>query len=240
MTRWLLIALAALGAAAAPAAAETPLKAVVELFTSQGCSSCPPADARLAELARRPDVVALTLPVDYWDYLGWKDTLARPEFSARQRAYSHGRGDRAVFTPQMVVNGALACIGSDGGAVDRTLDQAAGEGSALPVQVRARLEGGSVRIEIEGSEATPSGVWLLPVLRSRDVAIGRGENRGRAVTYVNVVRGVLRVGEWSGGSMKLDAALPPGEEADAYVVLVQAMRGTKPARILGAAKVGAF
>src|ERR687884_289212 len=88
-------------------------QAVVELFTSQGCSSCPPADAMLGELARRPDVIALSLPVDYWDYLGWKDTLAQPAFSARQRAYAGARGDRQVYTPQVIVNGATPCVGSD-------------------------------------------------------------------------------------------------------------------------------
>jgi len=123
MIRVLLIVLAALPLMR-PALAGPPPKAVVELFTSQGCSSCPPADARLAELARRPDVIALTLPVDYWDYLGWKDTLAQPEFSVRQRAYSHGRGDRAVFTPQMVVNGMAACVGSDKAAIERAMERA--------------------------------------------------------------------------------------------------------------------
>src|SRR5918993_3798564 len=88
-------------------------RAVVELFTSQGCSSCPPADAYLVELARRPDIVALTLPIDYWDYLGWKDTLAHSAFSARQRAYAGARGDRQVYTPQAVVNGRELFVGSN-------------------------------------------------------------------------------------------------------------------------------
>jgi hypothetical protein len=239
MIRVLVVVLAALGLMGPALAGPSP-KAVVELFTSQGCSSCPPADARLAELARRPDVIALTLPVDYWDYLGWKDTLAKPEFTARQRAYAHRRGDRAVFTPQMVVNGAVSCVGSDEAAIGRAMERATADGPVLPVSVRAAREGESVRIEIEGAGETPSGVWLLPILRSREVTIGRGENRGRSATYVNVVRAVLRVGEWSGGPMSLTAPLPPGEEADGYVVLVQAMRGTKPAQILGAAKVGDF
>src|SRR5919107_210452 len=102
----------ALAALMQPALADPP-RAVVELFTSQGCSSCPPADAVLADLARRPDIVALSLPVDYWDYLGWKDTLAHPLFTARQKAYAHGRGDRQVYTPQAIVNGTKPCIGSD-------------------------------------------------------------------------------------------------------------------------------
>src|SRR3954471_19915044 len=112
--------LAAAGSALPGAAGENP-KAVVELFTSQGCSSCPPADRVLAELAREADVIAPTMPVDYWDYLGWKDTLASPAFSARQRAYSNARGDRQVFTPQMIVNGKISCVGSDRAQIGRSM-----------------------------------------------------------------------------------------------------------------------
>src|SRR5918998_4558273 len=119
-TLWLAALAAALLSALARRAAAGP-QAVVELFTSQGCSSCPPADAMLVELAARPDVVALTLPVDYWDYLGWKDTLAQPGFTARQRAYAHLRGDRQVYTPQVVVNGTRPSVGSDKAAVERTV-----------------------------------------------------------------------------------------------------------------------
>jgi hypothetical protein len=235
MTRLITLVLALVGLAA-PAWAGEPPKAVVELFTSQGCSSCPPADARLAELARRPDVIALTLPVDYWDYLGWKDTLARPDFSARQRGYAHTRGDRAVFTPQMVVNGYMACIGSDEAAIQATMERAA-ERPGLPVRVEARREGETLHVAVDGATEAPAAVWVLPVVRARDVAIAKGENRGRAVTYVNVVRGFMRVADWSGGAARFEAPLPPGE-ADAYVVLVQAARGVKPAAILGAARVG--
>ena len=96
-----------------------PPRAVVELFTSQGCSSCPPADALLADLARQPDIVALSFPVDYWDYLGWKDTLAHSAFTARQKAYAHSRSDRQVYTPQMIVNGKKPCIGSDRAQIEK-------------------------------------------------------------------------------------------------------------------------
>lgn len=238
MTRVLVLAFACL-ALAAPARAGEPTRAVVELFTSQGCSSCPPADARLAELSRRPDVIALTLPVDYWDYLGWRDTLAKPDFSARQRGYAHIRGDRAVFTPQMVVNGIKACVGSDLAAIEHAIANATGDRPALPVAVRASATDGTMRVEVEGGAAGPAGIWLLPVVRSREVTIAKGENRGRAVTYVNVVRGVIRIGEWSGGTVRVEAPLPPGE-ADGFVVLVQATRGVKPAEIMGAARVGDF
>src|ERR1700755_2029671 len=96
-------------------------RAVVELFTSQGCSACPPADKIIGELARDPNVIALSMPINYWDYLGWKDTLADSRFSARQKAYSHMRGDRDVYTPQVVVNGSAQVIGSDRAAIDSAI-----------------------------------------------------------------------------------------------------------------------
>src|SRR5215471_13889800 len=97
-------------------------RTVVELFTSQGCSSCPRADAVLGRLAERDDVVALSLSIDYWDYLGWKDTLASPKFTERQRAYAHTRGDGAIYTPQAVVNGLVHVNGADEGLIDRTME----------------------------------------------------------------------------------------------------------------------
>src|SRR5215470_4237706 len=106
-----LLVCAVVGATTAADAGET--RAVIELFTSQGCSSCPPADQLLGQFANDPTVVALSLPIDYWDYLGWKDTLAKPAHSARQRAYASARGDRAVYTPQVVVNGSVHVQGSD-------------------------------------------------------------------------------------------------------------------------------
>src|SRR6516162_6906258 len=98
-------------------------RAVVELFTSQGCSSCPPADKLLGELAKDPDVIAMSMPIDYWDYLGWKDTLADARFSARQRAYSKVRGDRDVYTPQVIVNGSTQVIGSDRTSIENAINE---------------------------------------------------------------------------------------------------------------------
>ncbi|QFU17992.1 DUF1223 domain-containing protein [Microvirga thermotolerans] len=244
---------------AQPALAEPP-RAVVELFTSQGCSSCPPADALLAGLARRPDIVALSFPVDYWDYLGWKDTLAQPLFTARQKAYAEARSDRQVYTPQIVVNGLKPCVGSDWSKVETSI-QSAGEGRAtLPVEVSLQEEGGTVTIAVEEAASPAQAVsqaasqaasrpasarrlrgeiWVLPVLRERTVAIGRGENRGKTVTYANVVRGMTRVGEWQGGSARFQVPLASARgDADGYVVLVQSGDGAKPGPILGAAKGG--
>src|SRR5438128_756741 len=128
----------ALGVCAAMAAAspaEADPRAVVELFTSQGCSSCPAADKLLGELARDPDVIALSLPIDYWDYLGWKDTLADSRFTARQKAYSHARGDRDVYTPQLIVNGAAQVIGSDRAKIDGAIDTTKNADGVMSVPV---------------------------------------------------------------------------------------------------------
>jgi hypothetical protein len=236
--------LVALGLAivASPVAAD-PTRAVVELFTSQGCMSCPPADALLSELARRPDIVALSLPVDYWDYLGWKDTLAQPGFSRRQRAYAHLRGDGQVYTPQVIVNGTALCLGSDRAGIERSIGRA--DRPPLPVAVTAAERDGKVIIEIDGqpdgSGMRPADLWVLPVLRARIVAIGRGENRGRTITYSNVVTGFVRVGEWRGGAGRFEIPLAEARgEADGYVVLLQAAQGSKPGPILGAAKGPGF
>ncbi|HEX8168458.1 MAG TPA: DUF1223 domain-containing protein [Beijerinckiaceae bacterium] len=225
-------------AAAVAFAGESP-RAVVELFTSQGCSSCPPADQVLADLAREPDVIALSLPVDYWDYLGWKDTLASPAFSARQRAYSNARGDRQVFTPQMIVNGKVSCVGSDRAQIGRSMARASGGRERLPVRIDLAEVGPTLLIEVgRGDPPTSGEVWVLPVAKAREVAIGRGENRGRSVTYANVVRGMTRAGFWSGAPARLEVPLKKARDSDAdsYVVLLQAGDPDKPGPILGAAK----
>lgn len=217
-----------------PLAAQSP-KAVVELFTSQGCSSCPPADAILSDLAHRPDVIALTLPVDYWDYLGWKDTFAQRAFSWRQRAYAHLRGDFQIYTPQIVVNGAKPCLGSDKAQVERWI--ADGEGKALPAEVDLSEKDGQVMIAVDGAVGHSADLWVLPVLKSRTVEIGRGENHGRKVVYTNVVRGFTRVGQWRGGPAHFQVPVSVARgEADGYVVLLQTHQGAKPGPILGAAK----
>ena len=234
-----LAALAASLAAAAPVPAGEPPKAVVELFTSQGCSSCPPADRVLSELAREPDVIALSLPVDYWDYLGWKDTLASPAFSARQRAYSGVRGDRQVFTPQMIVNGKVSCVGSDRAQIGRSMARAAGGRERLPVRIDLAESGPTLTIDVGRADGPASGeVWVLPIAKAREVAIGRGENKGRSVTYANVVRGMTRAGFWSGAPTRLEVPLKKARAGDAesYVVLLQEGDPDSPGPILGAAK----
>lgn len=235
-------ALAVFGLAliAQPAWADPP-RAVIELFTSQGCSSCPPADAVLSELSRRPDTIALSFPVDYWDYLGWKDTLAQAAFTARQKTYAQARDDRQIYTPQVVVNGVKSCVGSDRAQIEQLIQTSTGGLSALPIGITAHEHDGILTILVSENtgSVTPqkAGIWFLPVLRSQAVAIGRGENRGRTITYVNVVRGLNRLGDWKGGTARFDLPLNQAlEGADGYVVLVQAMENAGPGMILGAAK----
>ncbi len=231
----LLLAAGLLGSAGARA---EPPRAVVELFTSQGCSSCPPADGVLVDLAARPDVVALTLPVDYWDYLGWKDTLAQPGFTARQRAYAHLRGDRQVYTPQIIVNGTRSTIGSDRAEIDRAIAGEPARAALLPVTVSTSERDGIVTVEVTGAaehQATP--VWVLPVRKTQTIEISRGENKGRKVTYANVVRAIVRIGEWRGGTERYEVPLVTAQgDGDGYVVLLQSTVKTKPGVILGAAK----
>ncbi len=234
-------ALAALWLAAPAARAEEAVRGlatpcVVELFTSQGCSSCPKADALLQRLAMQDGVIALTMPIDYWDYLGWKDTLAQHAFTKRQKGYAAARGDSHVYTPQVVVSGAAQAIGSDGADIVRASGAARAAG-AMTVPVRIAEKGETVEIGAAPPGAAREGqVVALRVARARTVEIGRGENRGRSVTYANVVRGVAKLGHWSGAARVFD--IPPGlsrMEGDALVVLLQAGEAERPGVVLGAA-----
>jgi hypothetical protein len=216
-------------------------RALLELFTSQGCSSCPAADKLLGDLASDPTLIALSDPIDYWDYLGWKDTLASPAHSARQRAYAHMRGDRQVYTPQIVINGAMHALGSDQAAVDRAIaqtDQKSGVMS-LPVLLSMGGTGLSVKVDSAENEHTAGEVWLCPLAKAVAVAIGRGENRGRTVTYHNVVRNWLKLGDWTGVASTWNVALSQikADGVDAAAVMVQEGTHDKPGIILGAAYI---
>lgn len=221
-----------------PAHAEP--KAVVELFTSQGCSSCPPADKILGDLAKDPSVIALSMPIDYWDYLGWKDTLADARFTARQKAYSHMRGDRDVYTPQVIVNGAAHVIGSDRARIEGAIKSTGKTEKVMSVPVTMSLSGKQLTVSVEaGKESTPAHgeVWLCAVSKTVTIAIGRGENRGREVAYHNVVRNLLKVGDFNGSpgtwTVPLDSVMR--DDVDAAAVLVQDGGSDRPGKMLGAA-----
>jgi hypothetical protein len=214
-------------------------RALLELFTSQGCSSCPAADKLLGELANDSSLVALSVPIDYWDYLGWKDTLANPAHSARQRAYSRVRGDRQVYTPQIVVNGAMHVLGSDRAAVDRMIAQTDQKPSvmSLPVLLTVTASNLSVTVKAKNGDQSGGEVWLCPLAKAVSVAIGRGENHGRTITYHNVVRRWVKLGDWSGTDSTWNVPMSDikTDDIDAAAVMVQEGTHDKPGVILGAA-----
>jgi len=215
-------------------------RAVVELFTSQGCSSCPAADKLAAELARDPSMLVMTLAIDYWDYLGWKDTLALSGNTKRQRAYAKARGDREVYTPQAVVNGMVHVLGSDKAAIKRAIDETAPNGSAFDVPVKISVAGGNVTVDVPaGGEKTRGEVWLCPIAKTVPVEIVRGENRGRTITYTNVVRRWVKLGEWTGEPETFAVPLgtvQTGADIDSVAVVVQSGSAYSPTRIVGAAQ----
>ncbi len=229
------IVIACCGIGAAAPSAPTTASCVVELFTSQGCSSCPPADALLASIARKPDVIAVSFPVDYWDYIGWKDTLAAPAFSSRQKAYATAHGDGHVYTPQAVVDGLAGVVGSDSAEIEEAIHAGKGRDGALSLPMRMSRSAGSLFIEVPEGAGGPAAVLVLRVMRTKTVHIGRGENAGRSVTYVNVVRAIEKVGEWTGSNVTFELPDSRGED-EGYVVLLQKGTLEKPGLILGAAK----
>ena len=213
-------------------------RAVIELFTSQGCSSCPPADKLLAQFAADPSLIPISLPIDYWDYLGWRDTLADPRNSARQRAYSHVRGDREVYTPQVVVNGILHALGSDKDAIEAAIIQSHKNG-ALSLPVNMSLADGRVLVSVGDGRPnqSPAEVWVCGLLKAATVAIGRGENRGKTITYHNVARHWVRLGTWAGRGETWSLPVHDFDDdgLEELAVLVQGGTADKPAAIYGAA-----
>ena len=201
---------------------------VVELFTSEGCSSCPPADALLVELANRPDVLALSLHVDYWDRLGWKDPFSSAAATARQEQYARLLNIDAVYTPQIVVEGRREAVGSDRAAVERAVDAASHESSAVPVTLS--VKNGQARITLgRGGVTASASVVLIGFDRRRVDTVKRGENSGRTLTHVDVVRGIEEVGRFTGQASQI-VSRPPWQ-TDRLAAIVQAADG----RILGAA-----
>lgn len=213
--------------------------AVVELFTSQGCANCPPADAFLSELARENDVVALSYAVDYWDYMGWKDTAAKPEFTLRQKGYAGRRGDRDVFTPQVVVNGRAQVVGSDREKIRREISLGSEMRHDLTVAVDVESTAEAVKVHLpslKSGELVHATVLLVRYDHSRSVSIGRGENTGRTLTYAHLVRSILPIGMWKGQELTLE--LPrqetPTDPNLGCAVLVQQEKDGLPGPILGA------
>ena len=196
--------------------AESPV--VVELYTSQGCSSCPPADALFRKLADREDVIALSMHVDYWDYIGWKDEFADPDHAKRQRDYAFVAGRRSIYTPQMIVNGRTDIIGT------RPMELAAAISKyqrTRSLEVSLSRNGSDVTVEVAPQDgfAGPFVLYLMRYQRLREARITRGENRGRTLHYANVVEGLTTLGEWDGATPLEMTVAAPGDLP--VVVLVQ-------------------
>lgn len=216
----------------APLFAQSSEGVVVELYTSQGCSSCPPADELLAELAQADNVIALSLHVDYWDYIGWQDNFAQAKFTERQKNYARAVGSRMIYTPQMIIGGSDRVEGNTPDAVVKAIGKHLAWQS--PVTLRVVRAGDQLRIAAEADPPLPKGavVQVVRYMPEATVEIERGENAGRIVTYRNIVTSWEPVADWAGQApLAMDAPAPGDEPA---VVILQ-----EPgfAQILAAARV---
>jgi hypothetical protein len=232
--------LAAAGAIfmAGPSAADADSQPILaELFTSQGCSSCPEADLIWSDLQKRNDVVALSFSIDYWDYIGWKDTLARHENTLRQQAYAKDMPSRQVYTPQVIVDGVVDVVGNERDKLVSAIDRrvATSRGKRLPVQLS--VSGNVVHARIGAGAAGESAtIWVAHTAAVKTVKVMRGENSGKVMTYTNVVRDFSPAGTWSGAAVAIDLPARSQASADADGVAVWVQSG-QHGRVLGAAQV---
>jgi hypothetical protein len=213
------------GAWAGPSAASRPI--VVELFTSQGCSDCPAADRLVTELAKQKDVIALSLPITYWDMLGWKDTFATDANTQRQKSYARAMSHSGIYTPQMIIDGRFDVVGNQRDRVMAALAARTNDGigeTFIPVLLgtaSGRLE---IAIPAAKTRTKPNAtIWVMRTLARAAVNIEQGENRNHLLTYTNVVRDLQRAGEWNGEAMKIDLPLNPAKSKhDGIAVILQA------------------
>jgi len=235
MTRAFLAAslLAGVASSAAPVRAAAAAPVVVELFTSQGCSSCPPADKFLGELAQRSDVLALAFHVDYWNYIGWTDPFASKLATQRQRDYSQRLALRYVYTPQMVVNGVAEGVGAEPETIDPLITAAAADDASRAITMLGRAANGRLTVHIDaGTPPEPASIWLVGFDREHTTRVLHGENEGRTLKDYQVVRSFQEIGTWNGAALDLDVAGNAVSGDGSVAVLVQ-LRGT--GRIIGAA-----
>ncbi len=219
---------------------------VVELFTSQGCSSCPPADALLASLADQPDVLPLAFHVDYWDYLGWADEFARPEFTNRQKSYAQASGERAIYTPQMIVDGTDTMLSLRPADLMGMIDAHRAEQPALGVTTRREGDAHVIELQPLVALSQPVAVVMIRYLPNREIEVRAGENRGRVLNYRNIVTSVELLARWDARA-SLRLTVTPGAEGSAefppdtrHAILVQSVQGRKgniPGAILTAIRL---
>jgi len=217
-----LVVFTALGAGTV--AAEDRQLTVVELFTSQGCNSCPPADRLMGDLIRRDDVLGLSFHVDYWDYIGWKDTFSLPESSVRQRNYVGRAGGRYAYTPQIVIGGKVQVVGSRRAAVETAISNA---NPSTPVEIKTEALGdGQIHVNLEPQRLEETAwIWLVTYDSRHEVDIRRGENAGKQLSYYNVVRKIERIATWDGTTslmVPVDMSRAWSDGRDGYAIIVQA------------------
>jgi hypothetical protein len=234
-----LIFLVAGVAFAGPIFAQDAPKGVVELFTSQGCSSCPPADAAFRKLVTQGDVIALAYHVDYWNYMGWADTLSSKENTERQYGYARMMGRSNVYTPQVIVNGRDHLAGADLAGINSKIDSYSTGGKGLTVPVKAQMRGDELEIKI-GAGQGKANVVIVYFNREKTIDVAKGENSGQKISYLHSVADVETVGMWDGKetSLTLPASVMQKPELEGCAVLLQSSTaGGDPAAILGATVV---
>jgi len=229
-----LVALLIATGAAAPASAQAadPIEkadaesrpVLLELFTSQGCSSCPPADAVLRELSGRSDVLALGFHVDYWDYLGWVDPFASPVFTARQHGYARQRGFQ-VYTPQLVIDGQSAMVGSRRGQAEDEIVSAVRRKQGVPASIVRDGQMVKLRLGKAADAAAVGDVWLISFDRELATTIRSGENGGKRIVYPNVVRSIRKLADWSNEPLELNEILKADERGERLALVVQERGG---------------
>jgi len=213
------------------AAAHDRAPVVVELFTAQGCSACPKANLLLESYADRSHVLALTFPVDYWDYLGWRDTFARPAFTERQRAYTDRLKLRSLTTPEFVIDGAHEASGSDGAKIDQLIESSSGDPGSGP-RIRLLRHGGRVEVGAGVKPGRSADVWLIRYDPSlQEVKVKTGDNKGKVVSARNIVEELDRLGAWSGHARTY--VLPKASAPDLKSVIV--VQGARGGRIIAVA-----
>lgn len=222
---------------------------VIELFTSQGCSSCPPADAMLTRLAQQPGILPLSFHVDYWDYLGWADSFAKPQFGERQSAYARASGERSVYTPQMIVNGEDTAVAPGPAQLMALVDASRIQPAVISLRHERTPAGEAIEVTPLSDLAHPVDVLMVSYAPEREVRVEGGENRGRTVRYTNVVLAIEQVADWEGRlPLRLTVhARNPGDDPDApahardvrHVLLIQTALGKEqlPGAILAAVQL---